>query len=435
MITELRCAACDVTVPIAAAWPWRCPGAGESRHHVLRLVSDLSPLRPDDHANPLVSYRRASAWHAFATSRGMSDDATVALVERFDEQVRAVDGSGFHVTPFAREARLSERLGFSAPGGLWVKDETGNVAGSHKARHLAGIMLHLLAAESVGAAPAFERPVLAIASCGNAALAASTLAAAVEWPIEVFVPTSANPAVLARLATLGARVTTCERRFADPPGDPCVLRFREAVALGAIPFSVQGPENALCLDTGRTIGWEMLQWWEHDGPPAVLDRWYVQVGAGALAACVGRSASAAGLHPRLHAVQTEGCAPLARAWAAARRLGAREAARRWDECMWPWEDEPRSAATGILDDEAYDWIGVVDALATSGGDVVVAREADVLRANELARASTAIPVDHTGSAGLAGVLARRSELDDHEAVAVIFSGRAWTGAVGDQSPP
>jgi threonine synthase len=289
-------------------------------------------------------------------------------------------------------------------------------------------MLHLLAAESVRAAPSAERPILAIASCGNAALAAATLAAAVEWPIEVFVPTTANPAVLARLASLGARVTTCERRPTDAPGDPCVHRFREAVALGAIPFSVQGPENALCLDTGRTIGWEMLRWWEHEGPPALLERWFVQVGAGALAACVGRSGSAAGIHPRLHAVQTEGCAPLARAWARARTLGVREAARRWDECMWPWEAEPRSAATGILDDEAYDWIGVVEALASSGGDVVVASEDDVLRANALARELTAIPVDHTGSAGLAGVLAKRAELRDDEPVAVIFSGRTWTDA-------
>ncbi len=38
-----------------------------------------------------------------------------------------------------------------------------------------------------------DRPRLAIASCGNAALAAATLARAAAWPIEVFVPDWADP--------------------------------------------------------------------------------------------------------------------------------------------------------------------------------------------------------------------------------------------------
>ena len=58
---------------------------------------------------------------------------------------------------------------------------------------------------------------------------------------------------------LARAITTCERRADDPPGDPTVLRFREAVDAGALPFTVQGPENALCLDGGRTIGWEMAR--------------------------------------------------------------------------------------------------------------------------------------------------------------------------------
>ena len=52
------------------------------------------------------------------------------------------------------EDRLALRLG-AEPGAVWVKDETGNVGGSHKARHLVGILLHLLAAERLtpGAGP------------------------------------------------------------------------------------------------------------------------------------------------------------------------------------------------------------------------------------------------------------------------------------------
>ena len=99
------------------------------------------------------------------------------------------------------------------------------------------------------------------------------------------------------------------------------------------------------------------------------------------------------------------------------------AARLWSTCMRPWADEPASAATGILDDETYDWLGVVDAIAKSGGTAVIASEEDVLTAHDLAARVTAIPVDHTGSAGLAGLRALRPQVGDSECVIVLFTGR------------
>jgi threonine synthase len=102
------------------------------------------------------------------------------------------------------------------------------------------------------------------------------------------------------------------------------------------------------------------------------------------------------------------------------------------EVMWPWEEEPRSVAEGILDDETYDWAAVVAGmLATDGAPVLVSEEA-LRAANDLAREATGIEVDHTGSAGLAGLLelSRRGELGADERVAVLF-----TGAARDRSGP
>lgn len=411
-VTGWRCDACGAERPIEAAWPWRCPDAGDSRHHVLRIVRAPGSLRHVDDPNPFVAYDGELAWAAFAAAHGLDAGARAALVRSLVADVAAVAGTGFVVTPTRRADALSAALGFSASGGVWVKDETHNVAGSHKARHLVTILLHLLACERLGLRDAHARPPLAIASCGNAALAAATLAASVRWPIRVFVPPSANPAVLARLDALGAIVVTCPRRAEDPPGDPCVLRFREAVAAGAVPFGVQGTENALCLDGGRTVGLEIAA----AVPDA--DRVLVQVGGGALVTGVGDGLELAGAAARVHAVQTEGCAPLARAW----RLAAADPAARWDDVMWPWEHEPASAASGILDDETYDWPGARDAMARSGGGPVVSPEADVLRANELAVAHTDVDADHTGTAGLAGLLTMRDEIGDGERVVVLFSG-------------
>ena len=362
----------------------------------------------------------------------MTEAARIALVEQMDADIATVAGKGFRVTPFDRSEALSDALGFTVDGGVWVKDETTQVGGSHKARHLATILLHLLTAEAMGLAPwtnVGDRPTLAIASCGNAAYAAATLAAAVRWPLRVFVPPHADPVVVAGLGELRAEIVECPRRESDPAGDPCMHRFREAVAEGAIPFTVQGTENIWCLDGGRTTGWEMAREFEEHvaGPP--LDRLFVQVGAGTFAASTIAGFRMSGAMPRLHAVQTDSCAPLQRAFVKVHEVGGATAAlSRWSECMWPWEDVGKSAADGILDDETYDWIPVVTAMEHGNGSPVVVSENHVREANELARATTGIAVSYTGTAGLAGLLATRNAIDPNERVAVIFSGISRLGS-------
>jgi threonine synthase len=149
------------------------------------------------------------------------------------------------------------------------------------------------------------------------------------------------------------------------------------------------------------------------------------VGGGALATAVGDALRDERMAPpaRIHAVQVAGCAPFARAWTSAQRVGVKGAPSHWAACMQPWDGEPRSAASGILDDETYDWLGVLEAVGKSGGEPVTAREEDVVAANDLATRSTGIPVDHTGSAGLAGLRALRPRVGDLECVIVLFTGR------------
>jgi threonine synthase len=421
------CAVCGTHVDIAAPLVWRCPRATDSDpHHALQLVQGLAPLRATDDTNPFVAFQRYLAWDGFAAANGMTEPARTAMIRQLDVDIAGVAGIGFRVTPFDRADSLSDALGFTEDGGVWVKDETANVAGSHKARHLATILLHLLTTEALGLAPwtdVADRPTLAIASCGNAAYAAATLASAVKWPLRVFVPPNADSVVVLGLRQLDADIVQCPRHDGEPAGDPCMHRFREAVAAGAIPFTVQGTENMWCLDGGRTIGWEMSRHLEENvvGPP--LDRLFVQVGAGTLAASTINGFRMSGVTPRLHAVQTDSCAPLERAYAKVQAIGGpNAAAAHWSECMWPWEHVGNSAADGILDDETYDWIPVVRAMNEGNGGPIVVTEDQVHQANDLARSTTGINVSHTGSAGLAGLLATRDTINRNERVAVIFSG-------------
>jgi threonine synthase len=406
-------------------WPFRCPAATPSDDvdHVVRRELDPGLLRfPADDAeqNPFLRYRRLLHAHGL----GLGDAGFRALVERLDRRVAEVDGHGFRVTPFARADALSDALGFSPGGGVWVKDETGNVAGSHKARHLFDVLLYLEATELLGLTG--RRDDLAIASCGNAALAAAVLAAAGGRSLRVFVPVDADPVVLARLEELGAAVEACPRR-PGVSGDPTMVRLLEALDAGAVPFTCQGHLDGLAVEGGETLGWEIVS------ADVLLDRLVVQVGGGALAsACVHAFSEAAALGalarvPRVDTVQTESAWPLKRAYdaVAARGPGAlARAARHRSGYMWPWEEEPRSLAHGILDDETYDWLAVVEGMVETGGTPVVVDEETIVRAHALGRATTGVDADPTGTAGLAGLLALRAAgaVADGERVAVLFTG-------------
>jgi threonine synthase len=445
------CAGCGRRATAAELFPIRCPVAvpGDDIDHVMTWTIDpwTVGFPGSDEPNPFVRYRSLFRAYRLARDAGWSDERYVALVERLDRAVAAVDGHGFIATPFGRSGPLSDRLGFEPAGGVWVKDETGNVSGSHKARHLAGVMLELLVAEEIGGSAGRSGP-LAIASCGNAALAAAVVARAAERTLDVFVLAGADPVVLERLEQLGARVTECPREPGST-GDPSVRRLREAIAAGAIPFTCQGNENGLAIEGGETLGFEIVSELARQG--RTLDRLVVQVGGGALASsCAQAFAAARALgaidrQPRFDTVQTAGCWPLRRAWErVAARLRARPdaivagsdsaeralaeelgyAARHRSEFMWAWESEPRSIAHGILDDETYDWLAVVRGMLVTGGTPVLVDEGRLIEANDLGRTTTGIDADHTGTAGLAGLmeLIRDGSVGPRESVAVILTG-------------
>jgi threonine synthase len=445
--SRLVCAGCGAVVPLETPFAWSCPAAvpGDDIDHVLRRVLDPLATSAEGDAepspNPFVRYRRRFHAYHVARAAGWSDARFVDLVCGLDEAIADVDGHGFRATPIVRSASLDAALGFEPGAGVWVKDETGNVSGSHKARHLMGVMLGLNVATSLGLADP-DAP-LAIASCGNAALAAAVVARAARRRLLVFVPPSAEAAVIERLRSLKAQIEVCERQPGQP-GDPTVQRLLAAIGAGAVPFTVQGNLNGLAIEGGATLGWELVDQLPDDA--SALHRLVVHVGGGAFASAAAMAFEEAvalgqlGHRPVLDTVQTGGGYPLARAYERVlQRLGAapgarldahevevalRHVARHRSAYMWAWESEPVSIAHGILDDETYDWLAVVRAMLLTGGRAVVVDEATLEAANAHARPDLGIDADHTGTAGLAGLiqLTRDGVVRPDETVAVIFSG-------------
>lgn len=459
---RLVCEGCGAVPPplVEAPYPFRCANAGrDGRDHVvaprLRAEAESWPSGPGRRGErPFVRFRHLLYSSTAAAELGIGDEGHLAIVDRLERAIERVDGRSFGTTPFAPAHALEAAIGLG--GEVWVKDETRNVSGSHKGRHLFGVLVHLELVKAAGLEPAPARP-LTIASCGNAALAAAVLARAADRRLAVMVPPDAHPHVLARLRELGADVRVCAREGAVSLGDPTVAAFRREVEAGALPFACQGTECGLTLDGGKTLGFEIA------AAGVALDRVFVQIGGGALASSLARAfddalaLGAIARRPRLMTVQTEAVAPLARAYARlvdavrakvpsegsagqtgdalADRLRAPGVlgvatgvldAMAADRAAWlpPWEAPGASAAHGILDDETYDAIAILRGMLVTGGSPLVVDEATVVEAETLGRRATGIDVDATGAAGLAGLLewSRRPDAARGERVGLLFTG-------------
>jgi threonine synthase len=395
-------------------------------------------------------------------------------------RLQLLEGRDFEVTPLTEESCLASALGRT--GRLWVKNETGNVAGSHKGRHLMGTLLYLEALRELRGEQA--KKVLSIYSCGNAALGAAAVACAGGYELHAFVPEDVDPAVAAMLAERGALVEKVPRSTTGQ-GDPCYLAFQKALAEnGWVPFACAGSDNWSNIEGGSTLGWELvMQLLERS---AKLDSVIVQVGGGALARSVAQAFEEAfelgviGYMPHIHVCQPEGGFPFARAYLLALAEIARRSRRPFDlnyeryadpavqlqrtkafaaahpdqiqaiaafvqrsfdspavqsvlsdmaakpgHFMWPWDGTPpHSLAHGILDDVTYDWYYLLKAVLCSGGTAEIVTEDTIRGAYEKTQPETGIRVCPTGAAGLAGLMQLQASgvIGRGESVGLFFTG-------------
>lgn len=155
------------------------------------------------------------------------------------------------------------------------------------------------------------------------------------------------------------------------------------------------------------------------------------------------------IEPRYHPVQTEACAPFRRAWdgllhaaGVDRSMGDEERAvavatdagalavamslarNQPDRFMYAWGHVGETAASGIVDDVTYDWLGVIEPTLRSGGWPVVVDEAAVLEAHRIAHEIARLDPSATGTAGLAGLLEQgvRSTIGPEEQVLAFVTG-------------
>ncbi len=423
---SLQCFTCG-PIPDLKHPALSCPNTASlsAAAHVLAppiSVGPVSDVPLSSSENPFLKYRSLLYTYRYALSSGLSDDDYTALVTDLDDRIREISGTGFTTTPLLYDEDLN----------VFIKDESNNVAQSHKARHLFNVMVYLQTTARLD--PSVRDRRLAVASCGNAGLAAATIAAAADWDIDVCIPTDADDDIVNKLTALGPKVTIlrCPRgdETVEHPSlgqiplkdeaDPTLSAFMALTSThNSIPFSVQGPSCGLAVEGSQTLAFELLsQTADHPSNTGEFDSLYVQVGGGALGSGMiqGFERSTLGHHPvklpnvpKFMPVQASGNAPLSRAYDSitAAGLTAVEAAAEKSKHMYPWSN-PSSVAHGILDDETYDWVQLLRGVQQSGGSPIVVEDDEIRAANKIAKTKYKVKSCYTGSVGLAGMMRNRS---------------------------
>ncbi|MCX8174050.1 MAG: threonine synthase [Thermoplasmata archaeon] len=286
-------------------------------------------------------------------------------------------GEGY--TPLMKSERLCEKLGLK---NLYLKNETVNPTGSFKDRPIV-----------VGANKAVEfgAEVLVSASSGNAATSLAAWCARFGLKCVTFVPVDAPKSKLAQLQMLGALVyrVVLHEKGKDPTAEMlafCVRKF------GWHPVPSFGSFNPYQIEGAKTVAYEIAE--EIDADAVVVP----VGGAGLLLGTLKgfkeyRELGWIEKEPIVHAVQSEGCAPLVRAWK------ERSEIRAWAN--------PRTVAGGIADPYTWDGNAALKLMYRNGGTAVAVPDSLILEAQESLAKYAGIFAEPTGSASLAGIIALR----------------------------
>jgi len=301
-------------------------------------------------------------------------------------------------TPLLAPARLRRDLDLPR---LFLKDDTALPTGSHKDRASALV---------VARARMRGESLIATASTGNAATSLAGMCAAAGLQALILVPASAPREKLAQMLHYGARVCAVEGTY----DEAFALCLRASARFGW--YNRSTAFNPYTIEGKKTVAFEI---WEQLGrqAPAIV---VVPVGDGAILAGVEkgfadlRRSGRIAREPRLIAVQAEGSAAIARAWA----QGAAEAA----------PVEATTVADSIRVGAPANGRWALAALKRTAGWAVTVSDEEILSAMRRLAGWTGVYAEPAAAAALAGLVRllgdaqRREELRRAESIVLLVTG-------------
>ena len=374
---HLECSDCSNTGD-PAGLPTVCPDCGAPW-----LV--LYHSKPDPQLKATYADRPWSMWRYREWLPLLGNESPVTL------------GEG--ATPLVMAPELGAPLGVDR---LWIKDESLNATGSFKARGLSAAVTRA----SLGGARLLTAP-----TAGNAGVALSAYGRRAGLAVRVFAPRTTPATILEQIRVFGADLELIEghigdcgkvaRAYSNEHGGFDVSTLRE-------PYRIEG-KKTMGLEVAEQMGWRLpdVLIYPTGGGTGLIGMWKVFKelrGAGWIDDDM----------PRLYSVQSEGCAPVVRAF------------EQQAERPEPWAD-PVTVAWGLRVPGPLGGKLMLTAIReTKGGALAVSDEALSLGARRIA-STMAIDASPEGGATLAAleVLLDRGDVKRNESVVLFNTGAGW----------
>ena len=375
-VTHIECAACS-TLYAAGRLYNTCEKCGKP----LLVRYDLDSVRRALPRSEL-RMRRGDMWRYRELLPILEDSNIVSL------------GEGW--TPTLRAQRLGETLGMPE---LYIKDESLNPTQSFKAR---GMSVAVSMARELGVKK------IVAPSAGNAGGALAAYAARAGIEAFIFMPSDTPRANVLECEQLGANVTLIDGLITDAGAEVTKRKEEEGwfdVSTLKEPYRVEGK---------KTLGYELAEFFDWTLPDVIV---YPTGGGTGLIGMwkafdeMEEMGWIGGERPRMITVQSEGCAPIVRAF---------ESGERFAE-MFP---DAATVASGLRVPKAIGDFMILDAIRKSGGSALTVTDAELLAAVKEIGASEGLFVAPEGGACLPALrkLIDRNEVQLDERVVLFNTG-------------
>jgi threonine synthase len=270
--------------------------------------------------------------------------------------------------------------------GAIIKDEGLNPTGSFKARGL-GMAVTMLRHYGVKK--------VAIPSAGNAASALAAYAAAAGIEAHIFMPKDVPMANRVECESYGAKVTLVDGLISD-----CAKMIGERKAAEGW-FDISTLKEPYRIEGKKTMGYEVAEQLGWTLPDAII--YPTGGGVGLIGMwkafdeleAMGWLKSAAGFRPKMIAVQSDGCAPIPKAWDE-HKTGSE---------MW---QNAHTLAAGLRVPKAYGDFIILDILKKSGGTAVAVSDDEIMSAFKEWASDEGVFAAPEGAASLAAYKKLRS---------------------------
>jgi threonine synthase len=306
-------------------------------------------------------------------------------------------GEGF--TPLLHAKRLGATLGLER---LLIKDESLNPTNSFKARGLSA---------AISRAKALRAETVFLPTAGNAGNAAAAYAAAAGMKCEVFIPKDAKQPFIDECRLYGANVTLVPGLITDA-GKVATETARTQGWYEVSTFREVGRgegKKTMGYELAEQLNWTLPDWiiYPTGGGTGIVGMWK------AFAEMEAIGWLAAGQRPKMVSVQTDGCAPIIRAF----DNGA--------ETAGTWENA-HTVADGLRVPRAIADFLILRILRESGGGAVSVSDAQLVQDMIAIGSLEGVSAAPEGGASLSAIrtLVASGRIKPHETVVLFNTGGA-----------